>query len=244
MTLIEMRGLKAPYVLHELLGYGVTAQVWRVERPDGVFALKRMYRPAGAVEYVRHMMQVEIAVLQQLQHPCIPRFEEAFTIEGYPALVMEYIPGKTLFRRVFRGSPLTERAARDLGIQLCAVLDYVHRQGYVYGDLNPENVIILPTGALKLIDYGTCTRLGVPFLYQRAASPYRAPECGDGSADARGDVYALGATLWAALAGKDPPRQPLPITPLRAVLACAMAVAPGERYRNCQDFQRALEQVL
>jgi eukaryotic-like serine/threonine-protein kinase len=133
-------------------------------------------------------------------------------------LVMEYLDGQTLAERLLRGPlPLEEtlRYARELA----EALEHAHQRGLVHRDLKPGNVMITATGA-KLLDFGLAKphhSLDVPGLATLSAAdldltapgllagtfPYMAPECLEGrEADARSDVFALGAVIYEMAAGR------------------------------------------
>lgn len=155
----------------------------------------------------RFMREARAASL--LDHPNICT---VFDIEELPAgqllLAMAYCEGESLKTRLAPG-PLPVEEAVDLACQMAEGLAEAHAQGIVHRDIKPANVMVTKSGRLKLVDFGlahlpeatvlttTGVTLGTP--------AYMAPEQARGEeADARADLWALGAVLYEMLAGRPP----------------------------------------
>jgi WD40 repeat protein len=155
-------------------------------------------------------------------HPHLPRIYEQFEEVGRWYLVMDYIEGQTLEQyllgRPGRRVPLEEALA--IGIQLCAVLDYLHTRQppIIFRDLKPTNVMRAPDGHLYLIDFGIARHFkpGQAKDTQAMGSPgYAAPEqYGRRQTTPRSDLYSLGATLHRLQSGEDPAEAPFCFSPL------------------------------
>jgi serine/threonine-protein kinase len=126
-----------------------------------------------------------------------------------PALVMEFVDGRTL--RSF----LDEQGALDpidvitLGRALCDALGSVHAAGLVHRDLTPSNVLLCRTGEVKLADFGIATSGGATDLTATGTfvgtARYLSPEqLADGAVDGRSDLYSLGLVLYEAVTGVRP----------------------------------------
>jgi serine/threonine protein kinase len=128
-------------------------------------------------------------------------------------MVMEYIPGESLFDLV-KGpgaGPLRVPDAARLFLKLVDGLDAAHQAGLIHRDIKPSNVMITPDGEVKLLDLGLARALDDEKGITRANTvlgtlDYASPEqLGDASkADRRSDLYSVGCTLYFALSGRAP----------------------------------------
>ncbi|MGH7865539.1 MAG: protein kinase domain-containing protein, partial [Candidatus Binataceae bacterium] len=142
----------------------------------------------------------------------IPRIYDRFSDENRHYLVMEFVDGVTLEDLIRRsGGKLEERKVIDVAVQILDTLGYLHHLSppVIYRDLKPSNVMLAPSGQLKLIDFGIARF----FRPQSNATMigtqgYAPPEQYKGKADFRSDLYALGATMHHALSGRDPALEP------------------------------------
>lgn len=168
--------------------------------------------------------QREAQLLAQLDHANLPKVIDFFSEGNRHFLVMEFVPGKTLEKRLEEaGGPLPEREVYAYAEQLCDVLNYLHcqRPPIIFRDLKPANIMIKPDGRIKLIDFGIARHFkpGQSKDTQAMGTPgYAAPEqYGKGQSDARTDVYALGATLHHAITGRDPGQDPFNFPSVRSL---------------------------
>jgi serine/threonine protein kinase len=154
----------------------------------------------------------EAALLGRLAHPALPRVYEAFGEQGRLYLVMDWIPGKTLFQLLQErgGQPLPVGEVLAYADQLCSVLAYLHQQQppIIFRDLKPANVMVTAQGQVFLIDFGIARlfKVGQPQDTLLLGSPgYASPEQhGLAQTNPRSDLYGLGATLYACLTARDP----------------------------------------
>jgi hypothetical protein len=150
----------------------------------------------------------EVAALQSLRHPSVPRVLDA-EIDDTPAFVVfEYIAGPSLSERVARTGPLSPPAVASLADTLADALAAVHAAGVVHRDVTPANILLGPNGPV-LIDFGLShhrdderlTRTGLV----SGTAGYVAPEVVDGGEPtAASDDWGLAATLAFAATGKAP----------------------------------------
>jgi len=159
----------------------------------------------------------EARLLAELSHPCIPRFFELVPDDGQAYVAMEFIEGETLAQTLQSslacGKLPPRRQVLGWGVQLCDVLDYLHRRvpPITFRDVKPGNVMRAPDGRLVLIDFDVaCSHLAMrEDDFPVAGTPgYMAPEqlAGAPSFSPLSDVYGLGATLCHLLTGNFPPR--------------------------------------
>ncbi|HEX3759608.1 MAG TPA: protein kinase [Kofleriaceae bacterium] len=154
----------------------------------------------------------EIELLSELSHPGIVRYvAHGATAAGAPYLVMEWLDGEDLRRRLER-APLTVGEVVALATRAAEALGAAHARGIVHRDLKPSN-LFLPGGRIdqvKLLDFGIAHKAGLPALTRTGTmvgTPgYMAPEQARGhqALDARADVFALGCVLFHGLTGALP----------------------------------------
>ena len=166
----------------------------------------------------------EVALLSRLDHPRLPRISDRFSDRDDWYVVMNYIEGQTLEvyleQQEAAGKRLSPIAVLEMGLQLCAVLGYLHSQQppVIYRDLKPGNIIRTHNGQLFLIDFGIARtfRAGQARDTMPLGSPgYAAPEqYGKTQTTPQADIYSLGALLHRMLSGRDPSEQPLHLAPL------------------------------
>lgn len=214
--------------------------------------------PQAAARQVEAMAQL----LAQLNHPNIVQVIDFFFHNGTPILVTEFIEGETLEARMrFAPMGLPEEEVLRIAHQLCDALSYLHNHNppIIYRDLTPKNVILTPTGAVKLIDFS----IARTYKEDQAADTeafgtagYAPPEQhGKGQTGPYSDIYALGALLLYLATGFDPALSPfvLPradkvhgdlkaISPaLTNAIAKATQLDPKRRFQSVEAFRRALQ---
>jgi len=214
----------------------------------------------------------EASTLARLDHPNLPKVSDYFSEGGREYLVMDFVPGRDLREIITeskrRGEFLTEEQVQDWAQQLCSALIYLHSRTppVVHRDIKPSNIKLMPSGHIKLVDFGLVKLLTpddsrtVTVVQGRGTVQYTPLEQygGDtGYTDTRSDIYALGATLYELLTLRAPvdARQrflqpaslPLPrtinpaitATTERAIIA-AMAMHPDDRPASVEDFSDML----
>lgn len=158
------------------------------------------------------LFEREVQVLQQLEHPRIPRFQAAFHIktpEYWVGFVTAYIPGQSLQVSLEQGKAFTELEAKGIAVQVLKILKYLHgRQPPVWHrDLKPSNLILTPGDQIYLVDFGAVQDrprpAGQSFTVVGSYG-YTPMEQFGGQTVAASDLYALGATLVHLLTGIAP----------------------------------------
>ena len=217
-----------PYEIISPLGAGGMGEVWRARdtRLDRSVAIKVLPHDLAANPQFRLRFEREAKAISQLNHPNICTLHDVGEDNGTSYLVMELLEGETLADRLSRG-PLPLIEVLRYGTQIADGLDRAHRAGIVHRDLKPGNIMITRGGA-KLLDFGLAKASGAHVITPAAADgetemkgktsdrapltaegtiigtfQYMAPEQLEGEpADARTDIFALGAVLYEMATGR------------------------------------------
>jgi eukaryotic-like serine/threonine-protein kinase len=253
------------YRIVRVIGHGACGAVYEsavAERPNAFVALKETFDPTSISSF-----QAEFAVLHQLGHPNLPRYDGMFEADGNGYLVMELIAGQSLQDVLdSQREPLPESQVLGYALQLCDVLNYLHGQQppILHRDIKPANIRLTPEGRIKLVDFGLLkqgtqqTRMTIRGVGTPAYAPIEQYGRGAQHTDPRSDVYSLGATLYHLLSGQEPPPatdrvatspDPLPTLwqynpDLSAhvvdAVTTALSLAQHDRYADVAALRRAL----
>lgn len=203
---------RAGYKLLQEIGCGAMGRVYKATSPAGkIVAVKVLNAGARCGEQELRRFRKEFEAARRMHHPHVVRYLSFDAEQGHPFLVMEYVEGVSLWKRVQEEGPLSRADTLRLAAQLSSALDAAHEQNILHRDLKPNNVLLTRSGDAKLIDFGLVKDLnesksitdhqailGTPF--------FMAPEqfFNAKGVDRRADVYGLAATLFYALTGKMP----------------------------------------
>jgi eukaryotic-like serine/threonine-protein kinase len=213
-----------PYEILAPLGAGGMGEVYRARdtRLDRTVAIKVLPPEFSANPDRRRRFEREAKTISRLNHPHICTLHDIGHQEGIDYLVLEYVEGETLAKKL-EGGPLTTEAVLRYGIEIADALDKAHRQGMIHRDLKPGNIMLTKSGA-KLLDFGLAKVLPHPGGPLSATTPtaaptasqpltvegallgtlqYMSPEQLEGKeADARTDIFALGTVLYEMAVGR------------------------------------------
>jgi serine/threonine protein kinase len=207
------------YEILDLIGSGGMGLVFRAvhRRMDRVVALKVLSQETTASLDAVQRFQREVKAGAKLTHPNIVTAYDAGEHDGVHYLVMEYIDGITLARRVRGYGPLPLAEAVDCILQAARGLEHAHGKGVIHRDVKPANLLVTSAGTVKILDLGLARLRQLPSAGRTAGSEgltqvgvtlgtadYMAPEQAlDASrADHRADIYSLGGTLHYLLTGR------------------------------------------
>ena len=207
MTLSEGQLLQGRYRIEHLVargGYGAVYKAFDTTL-NRICAVKEnlAFGPHAERQFER-----EAQLLARLHHPNLPRVIDHFLLpECGQYLVMDYVEGRNLQEILrHRLRPFNQDEALEVIYQVCAALTYLHNQAppIVHRDVKPQNIIVTPGGPVMLVDFGISKVVygeGDTMTGAHGVSPgFAAPEqYGMAPADARSDVYAVGATLYTLL---------------------------------------------
>ncbi|MBM3431820.1 MAG: serine/threonine protein kinase [Bacteroidetes bacterium] len=203
------------YVINRLVGQGGTAAVFEATHQIiGRRVAIKILRPEFTNNAeIRSRFIKEAKLMASLPHPNIP---EVITFEDQPkrlSIVMEYLEGEDLNKRIKREGPLPKDKIILIFDQVLNALQYVHENGVLLRDIKPSNIYILPGYVVKILDFGIAKRFGegdgddATRLGVNVGTPvYMSPEQvkADRSIDHRSDIYSLGITLYTACHGNPP----------------------------------------
>lgn len=194
------------------LGRGAIGEVWLAEdtllgRPVAIKQLRA--DPDGTLGQWGERIRREARLAAQLNHPNAVAIYDLIVVDEQPHLVMEYVPGDSLAQRIeLAGKLAPAHAARWVG-QVAAALEAAHARGIVHRDVKPANILITPYNAAKLTDFGIAR--SVRDVSQSESGllvgtpAFLAPEVArGGDPSPAGDMWSLGATLYAAVEGRPP----------------------------------------
>ncbi|SEL07735.1 Serine/threonine protein kinase [Streptacidiphilus jiangxiensis] len=262
--------LAGRYLLGPRLGRGGMGTVWRatdqmLDREVAVKELSVGHLAEEDLQIVQSRMKQEARAAARIKHPGVITIHDVVEQDGKPWIVMELIDGRSLSELVEQEGVIDPREAARIGAQVLAALERAHLAGVIHRDVKPANVLLeRGTGRVVLTDFGIATFVGDSALTRTGdlvGSPdYLAPErVHGGRPGPESDLWALGATLYAAVEGQSPFRRESPLTtlaavvtdplpeprnagPLAPVLQALMAKEPQQR-PPATDVRRMLENI-
>ena len=200
-----------PYEIIRLLGAGGMGQVYlaRDARLERVVALKRVVRGVAADPVARARVLREARAAGSLTHPGIAQVYDVIDDSGALVIVMEYVEGMSLRDRLEQG-PCGVTESIRICMTVADALGHAHAAGVVHCDIKPANIQLLPSGGVKILDFGIARRFAArPSQTTEAqggvaGTPgYMSPEQALGrTLDQRSDLFSLGVVLFEMLAGK------------------------------------------
>jgi serine/threonine protein kinase/Tol biopolymer transport system component len=271
------------YEIVSALGAGGMGEVYRARDPrlSRDVAIKILPCDLSSNPDLKARFEREARAISALSHPHICHLYDVDAQDGIDYLVMELLEGQPLNRRLEKG-PLPLQQALQCGIEIAEALEKAHKSGIVHRDLKPGNIMLTKSGA-KLLDFGLAKPLdGIGSMMSGSAATmsrpltqegrivgtfqYMSPEQLQGQeADARSDIFALGAVLYEMLTGKrafegktqisvmsailekepSPVSAVQPLTPstLDHVIQRALAKDPQERWQNAADVKAELKWI-
>ncbi|MFD0902097.1 serine/threonine-protein kinase [Actinomadura sediminis] len=204
------RDIAGRYRVTSPIGRGGMGEVWNGTdlRLNRSVAIKLVGVPDD--RDVRRRFHREARITARLSHPGVPTVYD-FGQDDELFLVMESLPGDSVGKLLDEHGALPPPWAAFIGAQACAVLAAAHAAGLIHRDVKPENLMLAPDGAIKVIDFGVATSTGDEFsrITQTGQIPgtarYMAPELLRGADASRlSDLYAVGCLLYELLAGVRP----------------------------------------
>ncbi|WP_280263799.1 serine/threonine-protein kinase, partial [Nocardia wallacei] len=259
------------YRLQRLIATGGMGQVWEAldTRLDRRVAVKVLKAEFSADPTFRHRFRTEAKTTAQLNHPGIAGiydYGETFDPQGGETayLVMELVQGEPLNAVLNRMNRLSVAQGLDMLEQTGRALEVAHAAGVVHRDVKPGNILVTPTGQVKITDFGIAKAVDASPVTKTGmvmgTAQYIAPEQATGEdATSASDVYSLGVVGYEALSGhrpfsgdgaltvamkhvrEAPPPMPSDLPPnVRELVETTMAKDPAQRYSSGGEFADAV----
>ena len=260
------------YEVHRRLGRGGMAEVFlaRDQLLDRPVAMKVLFPEFATDPAFVERFRREATAAANLNHPNIVGVYDWGEADGTYFIVMEFVDGRTLSEILRDEGPLHPDRVADVGADVAAALGFAHRNGVVHRDVKPGNVLVTPTGQVKVADFGIAraitanadenlTQVGTVM----GTATYFSPEQARGdTVDPRSDIYSLGCVLYELLLGRPPfsgdtpvaiayKHVQEPVVPLRqinaelpvaieAIVLKCLAKNPANRYPSAEDLRADL----
>ena len=258
----------------------------RDTRLERTVAIKILASHLSPDSQAKQRFEREARVISSLNHPNICHLYDIGTQDGVDFLVMEFLEGETLGERLRKG-PLSSELMLKYALEICEGLERAHKTGVIHRDLKPANIMLTKAGA-KLMDFGLAkaveqanppsSALTATIAPTNASQPlteqgmvvgtfqYISPEQLEGKeADARSDIFSLGAVLYEMATGKRAfegkttasviaavlERDPAPISTVQPaspsaldwVVKTCLAKDSDERFQSIHDLKLQLKWI-
>ncbi|HUC40679.1 MAG TPA: protein kinase [Gemmatimonadales bacterium] len=264
------------YEVKEILGAGGMGVVYRafdreLQEPVAIKTLKPEAMAGGSAALDRFKQEIRLA--RKIAHRNVVRTYDLGEQNGMYYLTMEYVEGTSLKQLIVSRGNLPVSVTLTVGKQVCRALEVAHAEGVIHRDIKPQNIVVEPSGFLKVMDFGIARLANPPKgkgLTEAGTSigtpDYMSPEQLAGAElDPRSDLYSAGVVLFECLTGRVPfeadttwalvakhleeqPPDPRSLNgevppELAAVILRAMAKKPGDRYTTASEMHDALARI-
>ena len=256
----DSRDLVAGYRVLRKIGQGGMGQVYLAERiHDGMQLVLKALDPALRRDRIFLQRFVrEYKLILSVETEYVARIYDQGFAGIHPYIAMEYLSGGTLAARMHEG--MTSLAALRVTSQIARALDAIHGHGIVHRDLKPQNIMFRDNGRPVIVDFGLAKDLGSDANLTRigevlATPRYMSPEqCLGQEADARSDLYSLGAIFYEMLTGRklfesegpaglsymyvhgEIPRLPARLAGYQTIVDRLLAKKPENRFQSAREL--------
>ena len=246
------------YQVVEQIGAGGMGEVFKAvdSKLDRAVAIKVLPADVGQDRTARRRFLQEARAASALNHPGIVTIHAIETADDTDFIVMEYLAGTSVHEQIANGPvPLSE--VLELGIQMADALATAHAAGIVHRDVKPANIMVLPTGQCKLLDFGLAkpapvmesqasTTMGLTEPGVRVGTlSYMSPEQTRGEPlDGRTDTFSLGCVLYEAASGTRAFDGPSALSIMHAIATVNPPPPSAARHELPAEFDLLLQRVL
>ena len=268
--MLESKVLGDRYEINSPLGHGGMAEVYLgTDRVLGrQVAIKVLGQHFADDESFVARFRREAQSAAALNHPNVVSVFDTGSDNGTHFIVMEYVQGRTLADIIKDDAPLLPERAVEITEAVAVALGFAHREGIIHRDVKPGNIMLTPSGDVKVMDFGIARAVSSDSLTQTATvlgtATYFSPEQAQGaSVDARSDIYSLGCVLYEMVTSHPPFAADSPVTvaykhvkedpvppsrlnadvpaPLDAIILKCLAKNPQNRYHSAAELQQDLQ---
>ena len=264
------------YEIKEIIGAGGMGVVYRafdreLQEPVAIKTLRSEALAGGGVALDRFKQEIKLA--RRIAHRNVVRTYDLGEQNGMYYLTMEYVEGTSLKQLITARGKLPIAVALTVGKQLCRALEVAHAEGVIHRDIKPQNIVVEPSGFIKVMDFGIARLVNLPKgkgLTEAGMSigtpDYMSPEQLSGAElDQRSDLYSAGIVLFECVTGGVPFEADTPWTliakhleeeppnprslnsevpeSLATVILKAMAKRPADRYASASEMHDALARL-
>ena len=199
------------WVIFRELGRGGMGRVYLAQEEIGgrKAAIKILAAELAQDAGFLHRFQREIETLSRLDHPGIVHFYESGLENGLYFYAMEYVEGQNLEELLLQNGRLPWQQVLDIALQVCPALKHVHDHGIIHRDVKPPNILLTPSGQVKLTDFGIAKVFASTHLTATGGvvgtAEFLSPEQAAGKpVTKRSDLYSFGVVLYTLLTGRTP----------------------------------------
>ncbi|MCH8027794.1 MAG: protein kinase [candidate division Zixibacteria bacterium] len=264
------------YEVSGLLGKGAMGQVYMgkdpaINRPIALKTIRLDFvTDKNEMAELKERLHREAQAAGRLSHPNIVTIYDVGSEGDLQYIAMEYLEGQTLEEMIKRKVKFNYRIIAQIIVQICAAMDYAHKQGIVHRDIKPANIMIRSDYRVKVMDFGiarvessSMTKTGIAM----GTPNYISPEQLKGQqVDNKADIFSLGVVMYEMLLGKRPfkgenitsliysiihtePEKPSSINPqipllFDHIVLRALKKDPKERYQNALEITSDLSDFV
>ena len=262
--------LDGRYEIHELIGQGGMAYVYRAYDPteNRWVAIKILREELSDNSDFLRRFRNESKAIAVLSHPNIVKVYDVSFGDRIQYIVMEYVDGITLKQYIEQQGEIKWREALYFTVQILQALQHAHERGIIHRDIKPQNIMLLEDGSIKVMDFGIArfTQAETQTMTDKAIGSvhYIAPEqARGGHINDKADIYSVGVMLYEMLTGQLPfvadnavsvaimqmqaePTPPTRINPsipkgLEEITMHAMEKNPAQRFPSAADMLEDIE---
>lgn len=239
------------YRIQSVLGQGGMGVVYKgidpdIERPVAIKVMHSALRHKERGDEMRLRFRREAKAAARCVHPNIVTVFDLGTDQGLDFIVMELVEGRELKSFLAQGHEFSPAESVYIITEVLKALDAAHRQGVVHRDVKPGNIILLPSGGVKVADFGVARidHSDLTIIGHLVGTPaYMCPEGMRGQpVDQAADIYSVGMVLLELLTGEKPVPQQVLTQPTGEFLDQALRSDRGSRL--CPELRRTLQRAL